>query len=218
MSRHLGIESIFLDFDGVIVESVNIKTQAFRELFSQYPEKIEDIVNYHLDNNAQSRYVKFKYICESILGEEYSESYEKKLDSELSRIVFNRIVSCPEVSGAIEFLDYFVQHVPLFLISASPYQELNKILLFRDLQKYFRGIFGSPGRKIDHIQQIIAQESFHPGNIIYIGDMQEDYRISKQSGMIFIGREGEESLEGIPSPVFPDMKKISDYIIETYDL
>lgn len=58
------IEVIILDFDGVVVESVDIKTEAFRELFQEY-ENVDDIVQYHLQNNAISRFIKFKYIYES---------------------------------------------------------------------------------------------------------------------------------------------------------
>ncbi|GAF78578.1 unnamed protein product, partial [marine sediment metagenome] len=33
------IKAIIFDFDGVIVESSDIKTEAFRELFQDYPQK-----------------------------------------------------------------------------------------------------------------------------------------------------------------------------------
>ena len=66
------IKVIVLDFDGVIVESVGIKTEAFRELFRDSPQ-VEEIYQYHLANNALSRFEKFPYICENILGRKYTE-------------------------------------------------------------------------------------------------------------------------------------------------
>lgn len=53
------IRAIVLDFDGVIVESLDIKTRAFRDLFSDYPQHLDKIMSYHLAHNAISRYIKF---------------------------------------------------------------------------------------------------------------------------------------------------------------
>ena len=56
------INSIIFDFDGVILESVSVKTAAFRQLFSFAPEHVDEIVQYHLDNGGMSRFDKFRYI------------------------------------------------------------------------------------------------------------------------------------------------------------
>ena len=55
-------KAIALDFDGVILESAVIKTQAFSGVFENYPEHLEAIINHHLNNVGVSRYEKFKYI------------------------------------------------------------------------------------------------------------------------------------------------------------
>ena len=61
------LKAIFFDFDGVIVESAGIKTEAFRKLFSNYPDQVDEIVDYHKANAGISRYDKFDYIYEKIL-------------------------------------------------------------------------------------------------------------------------------------------------------
>ena len=38
------IKTVILDFDGVIVESVDIKTQAFKEIFGEYHDKLDEII------------------------------------------------------------------------------------------------------------------------------------------------------------------------------
>ena len=85
------IKTIIFDFDGVIVESAEIKTKAFKELFTDYPQKIEEIVQYHLANGGISRYVKFRYIYEQILGQKLSEDTEIKLGKDFSKIVLQKI-------------------------------------------------------------------------------------------------------------------------------
>jgi len=89
------IKVILLDFDGVIVESVDIKTAAFRELFQQHKNLVDKIVQYHLQNNAISRFIKFKHIYEDILGKKYNEKVEKELGKKFSKIVFQKVVKCP---------------------------------------------------------------------------------------------------------------------------
>ena len=61
------ISIIILDFDGVILESVSVKTEAFRTLFSFAPEYVEEIVKFHKDNGGMSRFDKFRYIFDHIL-------------------------------------------------------------------------------------------------------------------------------------------------------
>ena len=51
---------VILDFDGVILDSVNIKTEAFKEIFNRESKVIQNkIVNYHLKNGGISREKKF---------------------------------------------------------------------------------------------------------------------------------------------------------------
>jgi len=56
------VKAIIFDFDGVILESVGVKKEAFRRLFQYYPEKVDEIVNYHMQQGGLSRYRKFQHI------------------------------------------------------------------------------------------------------------------------------------------------------------
>lgn len=126
------IKTIILDFDGVVAESVDIKTEAFRELFKEYKDLIDDIGKYHLQNNAISRFIKFKYIYENFLGEEYTEEVEKELGKRFWEIVFRKVVECPFVVGAEDFLKKFSKTRPIYLVSATPQEELARILTRRN--------------------------------------------------------------------------------------
>ena len=59
---------LVLDFDGVILDSVNIKTKAFEELFQEQPKEIrKKIINYHIKNGGISRYRKFDYFYKNFI-------------------------------------------------------------------------------------------------------------------------------------------------------
>ena len=56
------IKNIFFDFDGVIAESVNAKTEAFREMYIEHGTEIANkVVDYHINHGGVSRFEKFKY-------------------------------------------------------------------------------------------------------------------------------------------------------------
>ena len=73
------IKAIIFDLDGVIAESADIKTEAFKELIADYPKKIDEIINYHLVSAGISRYVKLLNIHELILGKDLPKDKEIEL-------------------------------------------------------------------------------------------------------------------------------------------
>jgi len=198
------IKILILDFDGVIVESEDIKTEAFRELFQEY-ENIDDIIQYHLHNSLSSRFEKFRYIYENFLDKEYNEEIEVIVSNKFSEIIFNRLVQCPFVVGAEEFLQTFSKLCPIYVVSASPQEELRKIITIRNIQNYFKGVWGNPNTKIDAISIILKSEKIKPTKAVYVGDRVGDFEIAQKVGVPFIGRRNKESFEGFNVSEFPDL-------------
>ena len=63
---------LIYDFDGVICDSVGLKTDAFVELYSSENENIQKLVKvYHLTNGGISRFEKIKYFETVLLGKIY---------------------------------------------------------------------------------------------------------------------------------------------------
>ena len=63
------IKALLFDFDGVILESADIKTAAYRALFKgEDSNKVEEFIDYHIQNAGISRFVKVRYFYEKILG------------------------------------------------------------------------------------------------------------------------------------------------------
>lgn len=208
----MSIKLIILDFDGVIVESLDVKTQAFRELFREY-DNAEDIIRYDLQNRAFSRFIKFKYIYENILGKEYNEEVAGELGRKFSEIVFQKVVACPFVAGAGEFLKMFSKTHPIYLVSATPQEELVKIVSSRKLRQYFKEVWDIPPKdKVEHIRQALKNEGTTAAEAIYIGDTREDFHIAQKTGVHFVGRINEENFDGLGVPAFPDMNGITKWL------
>src|SRR5437867_1774060 len=109
------LSAIIFDFDGVILESAEIKTRAFAKLFEGFPDQVRSIVAHHRENAGVSRYEKFRYIYEHFLKMPLSESTIEKLDQSFSQIVYDEIRRCPLVPGVIAFLKNRSKELPLFI-------------------------------------------------------------------------------------------------------
>jgi len=182
------LKAIVLDFDGVILESVDIKTRAFRELFKNYPEHVDDIAAYHLKNGGMSRFKKFAYIYSEILKKPLYEDEIKKLGESFSKIVLSELISCPYVKGAQEFLKEYSNKTNLFIASGTPVDELRYITDKRNISQYFKGIYGTPLTKSEILKKIGLEFGFKNSDLIFIGDSINDYDGAKDAGVLFIAR------------------------------
>jgi len=194
------IEAIIFDFDGVIVESADIKTDAFRELFRDYPEQVDEIVDYHLKNAGISRYVKFRYMYEHLLAKELSKKKETELGTEFSRIVLEKVLVAPFVPGAKDFLSANKDRYMFFIASGTPEEELRDIVHERGLEEYFREVHGSPGQKKDIINGIIERYGLSRDEVVYVGDAESDRIAAEQTKVAFVERKSNlepERREGL---------------------
>lgn len=206
-------KAIILDFDGTIVESVGIKDRAFARLFLSYPESLDQILEYHLSNNATIRYEKFKHIYINILKKEYNEDIGEALGAEFSDLIFQSILECPFVDGAEDFLKHFSKTSSLYLASISPEDELSRILKARKLTRYFSRIYAYPWIKTDVIKNIIAGENLKKDEILLIGDSFEDYSAADKTEISFIGRDSGKKFPVVSFPLFKDLFAAKEFIL-----
>ncbi|UCB56999.1 MAG: HAD family hydrolase [Candidatus Omnitrophota bacterium] len=203
------IKAIIFDFDGVIVESADIKTEAFRELFAAYPQRIKEIIDYHLINAGVSRYVKFRYIYERILEKGLLKNREIELGNRFSQIVLEKILNAPLVAGAKEFFDANRSRYQFFVASGTPEEELREIIEARGLQGHFKEIHGSPKKKTAIINEIINKYSFAKNEVVYVGDAQSDRISAEEAGIVFIERKPDLDLKSGSYPWA--IKDLSDF-------
>ena len=185
------IKAIIFDFDGVILESADIKTSAFRELFSGYPCEVEKIVEYHSENAGISRYVKFRHFYENMLKIHLSKEEELELGEKFSKIVLKKVLEAPFVAGALEFLSGPNCLYHFFIASGTPEEELHRILRARNIDKYFKEAHGSPKEKPDIINDILKRHCLKPKEVVYIGDAESDRRAAKETDVFFVERKQE---------------------------
>ena len=186
------LKAIIFDFDGVIFESVGVKIDAFRQLFAQYPQEIDEIIDYHMATGGVSRYKKFDHIYKEILKKELTDEQSKELGAKFSQYGYQRVVESPFVKGAYEFLEKYHQRFLLFIASGTPHDEMLSIVKDRKLEKYFKDVYGSPATKGQIAKKILADHDLRKEEMVFVGDSTTDYEGAREAGIRFIGRIHKE--------------------------
>ena len=185
----MSIKAIIFDFDGVLVESVDIKTRAFARLFeNEGPEEARKVVDYHIKNMGVSRFDKFRYIYSEILRKPLPEEQFKNLCERFSRLVVDEVVTSDWVPGARVFLEENHKQYALFVVSATPEEELKEIIHRREMEHYFMSVFGSPAKKSELIRNILNTNGYKRESTIFIGDAIADWEASQETSVNFIAR------------------------------
>mgnify|MGYP003325992022 CR=1 FL=1 len=90
------IRAIVFDFDGVLVDSVNIKTKAFSYIYKKYgTDIVSKVIKHHELNGGMSRYEKFDYYHKFFLGTQIDQEVVDQLDSQFSELVLHKVVKSP---------------------------------------------------------------------------------------------------------------------------
>ena len=187
------IKAVIFDFDGVIVESVDIKTKAFANLFRPEGKDVAGkVVAYHVRHGGTSRFEKFKYIYRKILKRRLTPATFSILCNRFSALVTDAGVEAPFVKGADEFLNKNLNKYRFFVASATPQNEIDVIVRRRRMGRYFKKVFGSPMTKTDIVKTILSRERLLPSEVVFVGDALSDYRAARATKVHFIARiEGE---------------------------
>ncbi len=203
--------AFFFDFDGVLADSVEVKTRAFAKLFESYGPKIQArVVDYHRKNGGMTRVNKFLHYYREFLRKPLDRAELQQLCEDFSNLVVGEVVSSPAVPGANEFLQKWHKQIPFFVVSATPDKEILDIVSRRGLKLYFRDIFGSSMSKQENLNFLLEKYDFNPEKCVFFGDAESDYRAALACNVNFIG-----IVSGPDAPllkVAPEITWVRDFV------
>jgi len=181
-------KAIIYDFDGVICDSVNLKTEAFAKLYEEYGKHIQDqVVDYHIHHGGISRVEKIKYYHNQLLGKEICDEEIKKFSEQFSLLVKKKVIDAPFINGADIFINKHASDILQFICTGTPEDEILEITEEKKISHLFRGIYGSPKKKTQIIAHILAKTGLLPSEMLYFGDALTDYNAALFFNIPFIG-------------------------------
>ena len=201
-------EAVFFDFDGVILDSVDVKTRAFVKMFRHYgPEVEKAVVDYHLANGGVSRFKKFEYYYKNLLQKPITQDILEALGREFNQLAMEGVLAAPFIDGALETLKQLKQQgIPAFVASGTPDEEIKAIVEKRYLALYFLEVHGSPRTKQEIVMDIAGRYGYQLGKCLFIGDATTDYEAARICGTMFLGIVKDEEKSPFPKGTFVNTK------------
>lgn len=204
------LQAILFDFDGVLCECMNVKTEAFIELFKSYGDDIvKKVVKHHIENGGISRYHKIRLYYGEYLGAPITEDEVNEIADKFSKLVVEKVIASDYVKGAKEFLEKYYKKIDMYVVSGAPQEELDLVVDERNMRKYFKGIYGTPTLKPVHFKRIISENNYDIEKLIYIGDSLSDMKNANEANVPFLGRITEENKGFFPENV-PTISDFND--------
>ena len=184
-------KNIFIDFDGVIVDSNEFKEKAIEEsiskLFGNHKKSIEAIDYFNINAGLSRNYKLSKF---------YNKNQVSQIMKLYGQKCKNFFLKANPTLGFEKFVKYINKNhknIKIFVLSGGEETEIISFLRRHYLLKYFEEILASKKSKLLHLKNKQVAT-----NDIFIGDSHNDLMASLSVGMKFILIEEYKSLKSYP--------------------
>ncbi|MDL2266750.1 HAD hydrolase-like protein [Desulfovibrio sp. OttesenSCG-928-G15] len=209
----MALDLLVFDCDGVILESMDIKSGAFHRLGEEInPGSGDRLLMLHRLNGGVSRYKKFSWLFQEVFGRDVTDEEAEELNKKFMAYTQEEIAGCELVPGIEATLKRWHKRLPMFVASGAPQEELRQILTQRGLHQYFRGIYGAPTVKTQLLRSIVEYAGVRPYLVLMVGDSRADQYAAEACGTLFYGRGC--MFEHTGHPWHEDLTQLNEYIAE----
>lgn len=186
---------VFWDFDGVIKDSVAVKTEAFVQLFESFGDEISKRVRAHHEaHGGMSRFEKIPLYL-TWAGVPVTESEIAAYCKRFSDIVLHRVIDAPWVAGVERILRKNPYAQEFVLVTATPQDEIIEILDAIKLRTSFSEVFGAPKKKGAAIRDCLSCRDVPLSRCLMIGDARADMEAAVENGIPFLLRRHASNME-----------------------
>jgi phosphoglycolate phosphatase-like HAD superfamily hydrolase len=193
---------LLLDFDGVIVDSVKLKVDAYLTIYAgESPDKLAAVLDYQRRHAGETRRVKFRHFEAALFGRSVTHESIEALSREYTRLVHDAVLQCALIPGAGEFLDAARGAATMHVVSGTPHEELADIVLRRGLAPYFASLHGAPATKPAVFRELAMAAGVPREQVLAIGDGTTEFDAAAAIGIPFLGVVPPEEPSPFPAHV-----------------
>lgn len=205
------IDFVILDCDGVILDSNQIKTEAFKKaLVDQPKKKVAKFIAFHKKNGGISRKIKFEYFFFEILKLNNQNLIDKSL-KRFKNYLIPKLVSSRYIKGVLRFIKTLKKkNIQIFIVSGSLQPELRKVFRKKKKDSLFTEILGTPNDKIENINYLKNKYDLNLKKGIFFGDSKADWIAAKRFNLKFIFVK--EKSEWLDYQKYKNLKKINNFL------
>jgi phosphoglycolate phosphatase-like HAD superfamily hydrolase len=190
---------IFLDFDGVIMDSMTLKLDAYCHALAGYGFSREEVLRSQLLYAGLSRSRALPLMIEAMGGKPMTEEQQARA---LQKFAEEDIRLRPRMTllpGVVEFLEQAAaRHVPLAVVTGTPQEVIDGTVDHFHIRKYFREVHGYLPAKAAHLRGLLERHGLGPEEALYVGDAILDYRAAEETKIPFVGiNRGDDPFRGL---------------------
>lgn len=180
----MSVGAIF-DFDGTLVDSNQVKSEAFKTFARNIAPQSEEIMEGILAKPHGGRYDVWKRFFGAI-DWRIAEDDLRQLTREFSDNLNQRVINCPEVYKASRCLTE-LRHNKVYIAinSATPLIDLKIVMKGRQWSHLVDDLFGGPATKTMNIKNILIKTGLHSENVVVFGDGEDDLLSAESIGCRF---------------------------------
>ena len=188
------IEAVVFDCDGVLLETIPAKLQAYMDWLPEQYEAVRDVYAEHNQKSfGQSRSLQIRYFYEELVGmKPVSDDFIKEEVERFASICEPLCEAAPWAEGAKEFIQTCREAgSTTYVLSGTPQAELDVMLQQRNAMDLFDEVMGYPITKEQGLEKVRDSLGINPTQILFIGDAQRDAEAALNVGTHFVYRPSE---------------------------
>jgi len=188
MNKLTKIKVIVFDFDGVLVDSNQLKYDAWFEIFNESEFAKKNLQKVLEKMREATRFEILSVVSKLLRIESEERAFWVQRYAELyNRAVQSRISSGGLRLGLVDLLQNLILHYNLYISSATPEIPLLETVKELGIFSYFKSVLGSPLSKDERLLKIIQQENCCAKEVLVVGDGEGDRNSAFNNGCQFIG-------------------------------
>ena len=210
------VKVLFLDYDGVIADSMGAKAEALADAFAPYTEDRAGVADGFRRHAGSGRELIFDRIYEDLIG----EPLDRPTRERILGVFLDRIDAINAAIGLFPGVYAFIQAQAakrlVAVVTGVPQEEAERQLGRLGLAPFLASVHGATRETPKHVHmgRVLEARSIAPADALFVGDSHADMRESAKARVPFVGI-GEAAFFAAGAPVavlprLPDLAPLLD--------